>query len=128
MNRKKWGALLGAVSVALLAVGLLVAAPGEAQRRGARRGGEPFVRATAGNITINVPIQAAPADGAEATRQGLLGSAWSCSAAHASGTQIAVSCRAGQSAVSFTREACDPLTFALESNGAATYELSLGCE
>lgn len=122
MSKTKWIALL----TSLVAGALLVAAAGEAQPRRQPRGREAFVRATAGNITINLPIRDAGDEAA--APQALLGSTWACSAERASATEIVVSCASGAASMSYRRAQCEPLTVSLASRGAPTYELSMGCE
>ena len=126
--KTKLGALVVAVGVAALCGVMLSTVHTEAQRRGARRGGAPFVRASAGNITINVPIQDAPSGDAQPNRQALLGSAWSCAATRGTGGVISVSCQSGDSRFSMDRQGCQPLTVNLESPDAPTYALEMGCE
>jgi len=124
MSRTKLGAV-AAVVAGVLALTGWYATEGEAQRRGARRAGEPYVRATAGNVTINIPIADA---GAEAGNgQVLIGSSWRCVAQRAAGAQVNVTCRSGDVSVGFERAGCDPLSVDLEAN-EVTYELGLGCE
>jgi len=124
MTRTKLGAMAAVVAVAL-AFTAWFATEGEAQRRGARRGGEPYVRATAGNVTINIPIAAAGADAGDG--QVLIGSTWRCVAQRAAGNQVNVTCRSGDVSVGLERAGCDPLSVDLEANDM-TYELGLGCE
>ncbi|MBX3270493.1 MAG: hypothetical protein KF729_09545 [Sandaracinaceae bacterium] len=125
MTKTQWAALAaGLASATLVGILLLPASDGAAQRQPRARTGAVFVRATAGNITINVPVR----DGAEGAPQALLGSPWSCSAERAAGNEVSVTCSAGSSSMSFRRAACDPLSVSLGSAGAATYEVALGCE
>lgn len=120
----KWVLVWTGIVAAALAGVMLIATDGEAQRR-QPHGRTAFVRATAGNITINLPIRDA---GEEGSPQALLGSTWACTAERASATEVAVSCASGAASISYRRAQCEALTVSLASRGGPTYELQMGCE
>jgi len=126
MTRTKTGWFAAGLAGAALACVLMFAVDGVAQRRG--RGGTPYVRATAGNITINMPVQAA---GEEPNQpQSLLGASWACAAQRSGATDIAIRCVNGDAAINFTRRACEPFAIELASarQTSAAYTLNTGCE
>lgn len=124
MKPMKMGALL--VMLSALVVTLVCTSDGEAQRRVR---GAPFVRASSGNITINIPIQEPRADESAQARRGqlLVGSTWSCEAAQSNGGPIRVTCMAGAVSVRFERAACEDAAMELTAS-EMTYTLRLGCE